>query len=60
MSNRTRFTSDHVHVHEVGAMCAEVGAGHDMHLLQRRLVQATPSRWVDAIAGAVDADGWLE
>ncbi|MGW9113596.1 hypothetical protein [Microbacterium sp. NPDC055683] len=62
MTSRIRVSAAHTEVclHEAGAMCAEVGAGHDMHMLQRRLASATPSRWVDAIAGHADADGWLD
>lgn len=62
MTSPLRVSAEHtvVCLHEAGALCAEVGPGHDMHLLQRRIVAATPSRWIDAIAVAVDADGWLE
>ncbi|WOF24627.1 hypothetical protein N8K70_08235 [Microbacterium betulae] len=62
MTSPIRVSVEHTDVclHEAGALCAEVGPGHDMHMLQRRVVAATPSRWVDAIAGATSEDGWLD
>jgi hypothetical protein len=29
-----------------------------MHPVQRAVVAATPSSWIDAVAGATTADGW--
>lgn len=43
---------------ELGMSCSAVGPGHAMHPLQRAVAAATPSSWVDAVAGATDEDGW--
>lgn len=47
-------------LHPAGDMCAHATPGHDLHPVQRRLAAATPTRWVDAIAGATSDDGWLD
>ncbi|KIC57534.1 hypothetical protein [Microbacterium hominis] len=42
-----------------GRACSSFAAGHAVHLIQSRLVSATPGEWVDAIAVASAADGTL-
>lgn len=39
---------------EIGAACTSYAPGHAVHLIQRRLVAATPAEWIDAIVVAVD------
>ncbi|HEY8914317.1 hypothetical protein [Lacisediminihabitans sp.] len=39
--------------------CEKVGPGHAMHLIQQRVVSATPSKWLDAVVGAPIGDGWV-
>ncbi|WP_409048557.1 hypothetical protein AB2L57_08315 [Microbacterium sp. HA-8] len=39
---------------EIGASCTSYEPGHAVHLIQRRLVAATPGEWVDAIVESVD------
>jgi len=43
-----------------GGACSSFAAGHAVHLIQARLVSATPTEWVDAIVTDVDADGVVE
>ena len=38
--------------------CSSDRPGHGLHAMQLRLASATPSKWVDAIVTAVDADGF--
>ncbi|KRA23045.1 hypothetical protein ASD65_00395 [Microbacterium sp. Root61] len=38
-----------------GESCSTFAPGHALHLIQTRLVSATPSEWVDAIVESVDA-----
>ena len=38
-----------------GANCSSYAPGHGLHLIQARLVSATPSEWVDAIVEQTDA-----
>lgn len=59
MSTSTR-TATAAELHPAGGMCAHADPGHDLHPVQRRLAAATPSRWIDAIAGETSPDGWLE
>lgn len=40
----------------IGEDCSSYAPGHAMHLIQARLVSATPSEWTDALVTAVDAD----
>ncbi|RLK49681.1 hypothetical protein [Microbacterium telephonicum] len=43
-----------------GGACSSFAPGHAVHLIQARLVSATPAEWVDAIVGDVSpADGTL-
>lgn len=42
-----------------GGACSSFEPGHAVHLIQARLVSATPSEWVDAIVARVDHDGTL-
>ncbi|RZI96052.1 MAG: hypothetical protein EOO67_01265 [Microbacterium sp.] len=42
-----------------GGACSSFEPGHAVHLIQARLVSATPSEWVDALVETVDADGTL-
>ncbi|WP_375384577.1 hypothetical protein [uncultured Microbacterium sp.] len=42
-----------------GGSCSTFAPGHALHLIQLRLVAATPSEWVDAIVTTVDAEGNL-
>ncbi|MCT9819877.1 hypothetical protein N3K63_06195 [Microbacterium sp. W1N] len=39
-----------------GGACSSFAPGHAVHLIQARLVSATPTEWVDAIVGAVRDD----
>ncbi|ALJ20832.1 hypothetical protein [Microbacterium sp. No. 7] len=39
-----------------GHACSSFAPGHAVHLIQARLVSATPAEWVDAIAGAVSVE----
>lgn len=39
-----------------GGACSSFAPGHAVHLIQSRLVSATPTEWVDAIVGAVSPD----
>lgn len=45
---------------QVGAACSSFAPGHAVHLIQARLVSATPAEWVDAIVTAVATDGTVE
>lgn len=38
-----------------GGACSSFAPGHAVHLIQARLVAATPSEWVDAVVTTVDA-----
>ena len=38
-----------------GGACSSFAPGHAVHLIQARLVSATPTEWVDAIVTTVDA-----
>lgn len=38
-----------------GGACSSFAPGHAVHLIQSRLVSATPTEWVDALVSAVDA-----
>ncbi|CAI9392092.1 hypothetical protein [Microbacterium sp. T2.11-28] len=40
-----------------GGACSSFAPGHAVHLIQARLVSATPAEWVDAIVAAVDPSG---
>jgi hypothetical protein len=42
-----------------GGACSSFAAGHAVHLIQARLVSATPAEWVDAIVTSVDPEGAL-
>lgn len=42
-----------------GSACSSFAPGHAVHLIQARLIAATPSEWVDAIA-TPGHDGALE
>jgi len=43
-----------------GGACSSFAPGHALHLIQARLVSATPAEWVDAIVTAHDAqDGTI-
>lgn len=44
----------------VGAACSSFAPGHAVHLIQARLVSATPTEWVDALVTGTSADGTLE
>lgn len=44
----------------IGGACSSFAPGHAVHLIQARLVSATPTEWVDAIVTAVHGDGSLE
>jgi len=39
-----------------GRSCSTFAPGHALHLIQTRLVSATPSEWVDAIVESVSDD----
>ncbi|MGB4777703.1 hypothetical protein [Microbacterium sp.] len=39
-----------------GGACSSFAPGHAVHLIQARLVSATPAEWVDAIVTTTDAD----
>lgn len=41
----------------IGGACSTFAPGHAVHLIQARLVSATPAEWIDAIVTAVDAEG---
>ncbi len=41
----------------IGSACSSFAAGHAVHLIQARLVSATPAEWVDAIVTSVTAAG---
>jgi len=43
-----------------GGACSSFAAGHAVHLIQARLVSATPTEWVDAIVTRVDDEGLVE
>lgn len=38
-----------------GEACSSFAPGHALHLIQARLVAATPSEWIDAVVEATDA-----
>lgn len=38
-----------------GGACSSFAPGHAVHLIQARLVAATPSEWVDAVVTEADA-----
>lgn len=38
-----------------GHACSSFAPGHAVHLIQSRLVSATPGEWIDAIVTTVDA-----
>ncbi len=38
-----------------GGACSSFAPGHAVHLIQSRLVAATPSEWIDAIVTTADA-----
>lgn len=38
-----------------GAACSSFAPGHAVHLLQRRVVAATPSEWIDGVVTHTDA-----
>lgn len=38
-----------------GRACSSFAPGHAVHLIQARLVSATPTEWLDAIVTSVDA-----
>lgn len=40
-----------------GGACSSFAPGHAVHLIQSRLVSATPSEWVDAIVTEAGDDG---
>ncbi len=40
-----------------GGACSSFAPSHAVHLIQARLVSATPTEWVDAIVTHADADG---
>ncbi|MBF4561134.1 hypothetical protein ITJ43_03200 [Microbacterium sp. VKM Ac-2870] len=40
-----------------GGSCSSFAPGHAVHLIQSRLVSATPTEWVDAVVTTADADG---
>ncbi len=41
-----------------GGACSSFAPGHAVHLIQARVVSATPAEWVDALVGEVSpADG---
>jgi hypothetical protein len=42
-----------------GGSCSTFAPGHALHLIQTRLVSATPSEWVDAIVESSDASGTI-
>ena len=42
-----------------GGACSSFDPGHAVHLIQARLVSATPTEWVDALVETVAADGTL-
>ncbi len=43
-----------------GGACSSFAPGHAVHLIQARLVSATPSEWLDALVSTTDAaDGTL-
>lgn len=44
----------------VGGSCSSFRPGHAVHLIQARLVSATPTEWVDAIVTAIEPDGTVE
>lgn len=37
-----------------GAQCSSFAPGHAVHLLQRRVVAATPSEWLDGVVSSAD------
>lgn len=41
----------------IGSACTSFAPGHAVHMIQARLVAATPSEWRDALVTSVDADG---
>lgn len=43
---------------EHASACSSDRPGHRLHAMQMRLSNATPSKWVDAVVTAVDADGF--
>lgn len=40
-----------------GGACSSFAPGHAVHLIQQRLVSATPAEWVDALVGSVGDEG---
>jgi len=43
-----------------GGACSSFAPGHAVHLIQARLVSATPAEWIDAIVASTSEDGSLE
>lgn len=39
-----------------GGACSSFAPGHAVHLIQARVISATPREWVDAIVTTADAD----
>lgn len=63
-TSRTRLTppsvrQDAVCMCALGHTCTSFAPGHAVHLIQSRLVSATPSEWVDAIVTSTAADGTI-
>lgn len=56
----TSVRQDTVCMCAVGRACSSFAPGHAVHLIQARLVSATPTEWIDAIVTAVGADGTIE
>ncbi|WP_110589715.1 hypothetical protein [Microbacterium suaedae] len=60
MNTSSRTATNAAALHPAGDMCAHATPGHDLHPVQRRLAAATPTRWIDAIAGSTSDDGRLD
>ncbi len=57
-SNRltpTPVRQDAICMCALGGACSSFEPGHAVHLIQSRLVSATPAEWLDAIVTSVDA-----
>lgn len=57
----TSVRQDAICMCATGHACSSFAPGHAVHLIQARLVSATPGEWLDAIVARVDAtDGTID
>ena len=62
MTESNRFTqaelgTNRFHECALGESCDNIGQGHTLSFMQRRLASSTPSKWRDALVNHVTADG---